>query len=466
MIDSQKKIAVCVVNWNNSVALRRCVEHLQNQSISALIDIWVVDNSSEDDSVVMLRESFLDVHIIQIESNTGGAGGFARGMLEVSRKNYSYIWLLDNDAYPERDCAEKLFHYLESHPEVGVLGSKIEIHSEPGKIQECGGAWNIRTGDLILHSQSLPSNEVTGVRNVDYVAACSAMLRSELIEKVGTFDPQFFLFYDDVEFCYRVGAAGYRIAALADTYVRHEYFGDKALTAIRYYYTCRNRLVFFMDRLSMGFFDRLGCGVRIVIKMLIESIAFELTGRQDLVQASRKAVRDYLKNRMGKLNTSIDTFELPASEMLSQKGLKSAALIGFRSVEEIGKLMESFTGKIDWTIFVEKKDYPLCFPESYRSNVISQIPYERRLAPILQILWRSIRKPREVAIVKYKVIDCFSFLYSRVYHLKDQQFMQLGQSYGDLKGLFRLSRIFLFGALSFICILVKSTFWPSHYGRG
>ena len=120
-----KQIAIVICNYNGGMDTVHCIEAVMKNTWKD-IDIYVVDNASEDNSVALIENSFGDkVTILHNEENLGGSGGFGRGMRHAVDQGYEYVMLLDNDAFIDTDTIEKLYVYIRAHKEIGIVGAKI-----------------------------------------------------------------------------------------------------------------------------------------------------------------------------------------------------------------------------------------------------------------------------------------------------------------------------------------------------
>lgn len=455
------KTAVCIVNWNNASALLRCLEHIYKQTVAKSLAVFVVDNNSNDGSQQTVTARYPDLNWIQLNENTGGSGGFCRGMLEALSQDFDFVWLLDNDAYAEERCGEIKLQYMKDHPEVGALGCKIEIHAEPGKLQESGGSWDYRLGTLVLHDQGKPSSSIHGSKPVDYCAACSLMIRVDALRKAGPFDPSFFLFFDDVEFCLRIKKAGYEVHSTSDTFIRHEFFADKPLTPVRYYYTVRNRLTFFLDRLELSFLKRLFCSFRLGMNSFRELMAFTLSHRTDLVSAWFEANRDYLKSHAYAVQLGVTAPRAQLADKTNFSSCKSIVMVGFRDPSEINSLLETFKDSLHASLMVEERDFPI----HNVSEKVRQISYDRTSWDVLRKNI-SLRMHRpSLAVVKQGLIDCFSFSAKEVVFFTDNLFFVPSKDKNSLALILKAGVYFTQSMLLPLVWFLKSYLSPFRYVR-
>ena len=235
-----------MVTYNRAALLERCLGALYAQS--RLPDgVIVVDNASTDDTPAVLkawRDRNSSLTWIRMQRNEGGAGGFARGMREVLNGGYDWAWLMDDDAIPEADALAKL---ISRNPEPDeVLGSApVDGPRLSWRVTPCCG----RTRSIERWEDLDEQVEVTSHPFIGFLVS------SFLARKVGLPDPSFFIGVDDVEYSWRLRAAGARIFLVKRSRIHHpaadgcfvEVLGRRLfnprLAPWKTYYVTRNRIV-------------------------------------------------------------------------------------------------------------------------------------------------------------------------------------------------------------------------------
>lgn len=207
-------LSICILNWNTEELLKDCLNSVYNDYSKGEWEVLVVDNASEDHSVAMVEAEFPLVRLIVTRENVG----FARGNnLALEKARGKYLLLLNPDTRLEPGSVAKLVAFLESHPEVGVAGPKLL--NEDGSLQlSCGVAPSLRTeivNKLLLHNLfpffKLGRWNHSEIRAVGWVAGACFMVRRRVVEEVGPLDPKIFMCYEDLEWCMRIGQAGWKI---------------------------------------------------------------------------------------------------------------------------------------------------------------------------------------------------------------------------------------------------------------
>ena len=220
-------VSVILVSYNTAHLLDRMFAALDAAGATLKLQMIVVDNASRDNSVDILRTRYPHVQLIQNKVNVG----FARAnnqALALARGRY--ILLLNTDAFVSPDTLEKTVEFMNKHPRSGVLG--VKLVGTDGTLQpSCRyfpTPWNVflaATGLNRFFPRARLVDDMSWdhstVRDCDWVPGCYYLVRHELIERIGLFDPRYFLYYEEVDHCRRVREAGWSVTYYPFTQVVH-----------------------------------------------------------------------------------------------------------------------------------------------------------------------------------------------------------------------------------------------------
>ena len=237
------KVAIVIVTWNKKSYVMELLTSLRSINYDNH-DIIVVDNASTDDTCQTIREQFPHVNLIVNSENLGGTGGFNTGLRYVLEKGgYKYTWLLDNDAVVERETLIELVKVMEEDDEVGITGSVI-MEPDMDMIVELGAfvSWSIGTWKPNYRNNRLSAMKDMSTTEVDYVAACSSLVRNEALYKIGVMDERYFIHWDDIDLALRAKQAGYKVMASPKSKAYHG-LEDKPINPLISYYDIRNGLL-------------------------------------------------------------------------------------------------------------------------------------------------------------------------------------------------------------------------------
>ncbi len=221
------EVSVVVINYNTGYLLNRMFAALDAATTSLKIEIIVVDNASTDNSVEILENGYPSVKLIKNSTNVG----FGRANNQcIPYIRGRYALLLNTDAFVASETLEKTVTFMSNHPQCGVLG--VKLIGGDGTLQpSCRyfpTPWNVflaRSGLARFFPDHRLVDDMTwdhgSIRQCDWVPGCYYLVRSAVIRQVGLFDPRFFLYYEEVDHCRKVRAAGWQVIYYPFTEVVH-----------------------------------------------------------------------------------------------------------------------------------------------------------------------------------------------------------------------------------------------------
>ncbi|NOQ64646.1 MAG: glycosyltransferase [Methyloprofundus sp.] len=317
---SSPKILIIIVTWNKKEYVIDLLNSLSGINFPReQFDILVIDNASTDGTIEALEAQFSDIQIIKNPENIGGTGGFNTGLawaFEQPEGQYDYLWLLDNDVVVHQNALSELVHTLEENADIAIVGSTMMQLDFPWRINEMGAFVNQQNGALLFHRhfEEVPSWKGKSIQelltgnadlsqllmhcqdkmDVDYVAAASLLIRAPVAKKAGLW-MDFFIHFDDVEWCLRIGKAGHRIAVSGKSLIWHLSAMAKIPSWILYY---DNRNILYL-------LEKYSNTPEAAIKMssqwtLKKALYYQVIGKQDLSELHIQAITDYRQNIQGK----------------------------------------------------------------------------------------------------------------------------------------------------------------------
>lgn len=301
-----KDLGIVICNFNKVDYLKGCLESLYKSNFENLTyDVIVVDNASTDKSPDFVRENYPQIILLENQTNTGGSGGFDRGIRYAIQKEYSYVVLLDNDILLEENTILNLFKYIKANPKVGVVGSKIctmdnrDILQEMGSFIDFENRFNVYT-PLKSHKDDISLPEIVVC---DYVPACCMITTKEVLNKVGSFNTNHFIYWDDMDWCTRVKKAGYEIHAINSSRVFHKMGVANHTNTFGLYYFERNRIMFFLKYIEEDKFDKFS---NAICNWLLPLTFFSnLKGNYATPKSFLCAIDDLFIEKLGKQDDSI-----------------------------------------------------------------------------------------------------------------------------------------------------------------
>jgi GT2 family glycosyltransferase len=245
------KLAIVIVNWNGRDLLARCLRSIEATAGDLPHAVWVVDNGSTDGAVEMVARDFPAVHLIASERNLGFAGGNNLALREVLNSQFrgqnsegfgtsalsplqsalDYVLLLNPDTVVQPGALQALVRFMDERPHVGAAGALLL--NEDGSFQASYVPFpTLRQEFLILsglgrkhRGPAYPSAPLTASLrsrdDVDYVVGACIIARASAVCEVGLLDEGFFMYSEEVDWCYRFRAAGWAVGYVAEARIVH-----------------------------------------------------------------------------------------------------------------------------------------------------------------------------------------------------------------------------------------------------
>lgn len=233
-------VSVLIVNTNDRRYLDGVLTSVFAQDYDPL-EVIVVDNDSSDGSVEFVRTNFPNVTVVENRCNLGFGGANNAGM-GVARGGY--IFLLNPDTVMAPDALSAVVEVMERHPRVGAAQSKL-LRGFHGTVIDSAGSYLTASGFLYHHGYG-DADGPAYARSYEIFSAKGAglMLRRAVIDRVGLFDEDFFLFFEETDLCWRIWLAGYSVLYVPESIVHHDVGGSTRLlpAAFLEYESFKNRI--------------------------------------------------------------------------------------------------------------------------------------------------------------------------------------------------------------------------------
>ena len=232
---------VIVLNWNGKNDTLECLGSLQK--VPTPHQIVIVDNGSTDESVKVFKQEFPSATILENQENLGYAEGNNVGIRYALKNGASYLLILNNDTIVDPSFLDALLQ-----TDAGILGAKPLLYDDRTRLDHLGGIWNPKKGSFDLIGCHDEGDKWTCPKPLDYVCGCALFAKAEVFEKIGLFEPRFFLFWEESDWCARARKAGYQPYFCPEAKLYHKvsasFTGGKAHMT---YFWWRNRL-FWIER--------------------------------------------------------------------------------------------------------------------------------------------------------------------------------------------------------------------------
>ena len=249
MNNNLPKVLISVLNWNNAPDTIRCIHSLKKLSYTNF-SIAVVDNGSKDNSAEEIQKAFPELLLIQSPENMGYAGGNKLACDWGTGKDFNLFWIVNNDSVIQHNCLEKLVNaYLEKGE--GIYGG-ISLKDDNITIAFSGGFDLDENGKVVFEKYSIHSGKPLNtlpqniaLREVADVNGACLLIPYSTIKKVGFIDSSFFLYGEELDYCFKVRKkSGIKSYLVTSAVVKHEgstsLNKNEKLKRVKSYYLARN----------------------------------------------------------------------------------------------------------------------------------------------------------------------------------------------------------------------------------
>ncbi len=336
------KVAVVILNYNGRDYLKEFLPFVMFSSYENM-DVYVADNASIDGSSVFVENNFPDVKLIQLKENFG----FAKGYNEALKKVHAdYFVLLNSDVEPEKGWIEPIIELMERDKTVGACQPKILTHGKRDHFEYAGGAggWIDKWGfpfcrGRIFDTTEEDKGQYDTSEEVFWASGAAMFVRADLYKSLGGLDGGYFAHMEEIDLCWRMKRAGYKIMVKPKSVVYHVGGGTLAATNPRKtYLNFRNSLVTIFKNEKSGKLFWL-----LPLRLVLDGVAglrFMLQGKFAHTKAIVNAHWDFFASQSDYRNKSYE--EMEAIEKVS-----------------IGKMDNKgvYPKSIIWQYFIKRKKY-------------------------------------------------------------------------------------------------------------
>jgi GT2 family glycosyltransferase len=235
-------VSIITVNYNSIAVTLEFLRSLQHSSYSA-VEVIVIDNGSSENPHAILQSDFPDIIFKRSDHNLGFAGG---NNLGVSLSKGELLFFVNNDTEVTRSLIENLVTVLVTNSTVGVVSPKIIYHGT-SIIQYAGytGMSIVTARNKALGSKQQDNSSFIGLHKTPYAHGAAMMVKREVINKVGPFPTDFFLYYEELDWCEQIRRAGFDIAVDLSSVIYHkESMSVGKSNPLKLFYQTRNRILF------------------------------------------------------------------------------------------------------------------------------------------------------------------------------------------------------------------------------
>lgn len=277
-------ITISIVSFNTKDLLRKCLKNILSQGNNLKTNVWIVDNASEDGSALMVENEFPDLNLIKNSENVG----FGKAHNQVLKKSTAeFNLILNPDTEIPKDAISKMALFMEKFSDCGIASCKIAGFD--GKLQSNGGdfptglaliTWlfNLELLGNLPNFHRKDQAYYQKPRETDWVGGTFMVIKKDVFGKIGYFNEDFFMYFEDTELCYRAKKAGFKIMINPEVYVKHISGASSKDPRFNQWKGEFQGLIYFYNKYFGSTFSRF-VRLLIYITTTLRILAFLVTGR-------------------------------------------------------------------------------------------------------------------------------------------------------------------------------------------
>lgn len=209
--------AVLILNYNGAPFIDECLKSLMNVS-SEPFEIYVIDNGSSDSSLALVRAEYPMVRVIEMGRNLGFAAAYDLVIRQLEFENFI---LLNVDTIVDRNWLQPLLRVADDNKHVGACGSKIIHISDRRTIDHAGGMLTLIGAGLDIGKWEIDDGRYRKSMEIGFACGCSLFIKKAAYLHVGGFDPEYFMYHEDVDLCWKLRMFGYSVMFVPESVVYH-----------------------------------------------------------------------------------------------------------------------------------------------------------------------------------------------------------------------------------------------------
>ncbi|HLC38621.1 MAG TPA: glycosyltransferase, partial [Patescibacteria group bacterium] len=241
-IDSQIKVAIIVLNWNQKRMTTKCVASLIENDWPNY-KIIVADNNSTDGSPEYLKQKFgAKIFLLKNPKNLGYAEGNNQALKWAQKQDFDYFLVVNNDCEFAKNFLTEMLRAAAIFPEAGMIAPKVFYAQRPNILQYTGGEFVWRYGEARLRGNLKEDlGQFNYFSRPDFASGVCLLVSRDLLEKIGLIPNKYFMYSEDVDWSFRAKKAGFEIIYQPAAQVWHyDSYSSGAQNPIKSYYYIRN----------------------------------------------------------------------------------------------------------------------------------------------------------------------------------------------------------------------------------
>lgn len=213
------KVFVIIVTYNGMKWIEDCLKSVLNSSIP--VTTIVIDNNSTDETVDCIKTNFKQVILLEQTTNLGFGKANNLGMSYAIKHNADFVFLLNQDAFVEDNTIENLIKTAKNNPEYGII-SPIHLNGNGNALEFYFASYMTMDKSLNFYSDYVLNKEIKEIYETRFVNAAGWLLPRKTLNEIGGFDPMFWHYGEDDNYCQRIVFHNYKIGVVPKSFIRHD----------------------------------------------------------------------------------------------------------------------------------------------------------------------------------------------------------------------------------------------------
>ncbi|MBI3384771.1 glycosyltransferase family 2 protein [Candidatus Gottesmanbacteria bacterium] len=282
-------LSIIILSYNTKNLLDSCLASIYDNYKNQNFEIIVVDNSSTDDSVAMIKKKYPKVLLIESQKNLGYSAGNNLGLAKSQGRN---ILFLNSDTKILGDSLDIMVKYLDAEEEIGIIGPRL-INPDQTLQKSVGNFYSLGNVALMLFGGGrlgLFRNSPDKYLVVDWISGSCMMVKRSVFKKAGLLDENLFMYMEEVEFCYRAKMKGILTGFIPEAKVIHQELGSSKNGREQAIVNIYKGLIYFYRKYDSS-------GKLLILKFLLKAKAYLaktlglITGNNHLIETYDQALR-------------------------------------------------------------------------------------------------------------------------------------------------------------------------------
>ena len=295
-MSKRPSVAIIILNWNTAHFLKQFLPSVIHAQFPEK-EIYVIDNHSTDESVVMLKRDFPEVHVIEMQENKGYAASYNHGLSTISA---DYYILLNSDIEVTDHFISPVIDLMEKDPEIGICQPKLLSLAEKQTFEYAGaaGGWIDRMGypfarGRVLLTVEKDSGQYDAAMKIFWATGACMFLKKTVFQQIGGFYDYYWMHQEDIDLCWRAQKSGFKIYTCPESVVYH--IGGGSLSwenHLKTFLTYRNNYILLSRNLEI--YHSLPLLILRIAADFTGSVYFLFKRKSGISKAMVKAILAYL----------------------------------------------------------------------------------------------------------------------------------------------------------------------------